>query len=130
VAHEIAVVVQQLVRADISGVLFTANPVTGSRAEMTGNFVYGLGDQLVSGEATGETFTLSRPKGRYEGPPALKRLARHLFKLRSNTDITLKLDDLSSITWVNYSIEQPKLGFDWEEKNYVLSAATQNHPGI
>ena len=48
-AHEMAVVVQRLVWADVSGVLFTADPVIGSRAYMTGNFVYGLGEQLVSG---------------------------------------------------------------------------------
>lgn len=80
-AHEIAVVVQQLVGADISGVLFTADPVSGSRTHMTGNYVYGLGDELVSGEAEPYTFTLARPKGQYEGPPELKRFARKLYKL-------------------------------------------------
>ncbi|HSR30996.1 MAG TPA: PEP/pyruvate-binding domain-containing protein, partial [Anaerolineae bacterium] len=85
-AHEMAIVVQRLVRADISGVLFTANPVTGSRAEMTGNFVYGFGEELVSGEAEPYTFTLERPKGDYHGPPALKRIARKLFKLASRLE--------------------------------------------
>ncbi|MFQ5812322.1 MAG: PEP/pyruvate-binding domain-containing protein [Anaerolineae bacterium] len=85
-AHEIAVVVQRLVRADVSGVLFTADPVTGRRTEMTGNFVRGLGDQLVSGEITGQAFTLKRGKGiwprtEYDGPPELKRFARKLHKL-------------------------------------------------
>jgi len=84
--HEIAVVVQRLVRADISGVLFTADPVTGNRTEMTGHFVHGLGDQLVSGETTGQAFTLKRgkgiwPKTEYDGPPELKRFARKLHKL-------------------------------------------------
>ena len=77
-AHQVAVVVQKLVRADISGVLFTADPVSGSRAHMAGNYVYGLGDALVSGETEAYSFTLSRPKGRYEGPPCLKRFARRL----------------------------------------------------
>jgi len=79
--HEIAVVVQQLVRADMSGVLFTADPVTGSRVAMTGNFVHGLGDQLVSGETTGEAFAINRPKGQYKGPADLKRYTRKLYKL-------------------------------------------------
>ena len=81
--HDMAVVVQQLVRADISGVLFTANPVSGSHAEMMGNFVYGFGEELVSGEAEPYTFTLTRPKGEYEGPEALKPHARKLYKLAS-----------------------------------------------
>jgi len=79
--HEIAVVVQRLVRADISGVLFTADPVSGSRMQMMGNYVYGLGDELVSGEVEPYTFTLARPKGRYTGPPDLRRHAARLFKL-------------------------------------------------
>ena len=80
-AHEMAVLVQRLARADISGVLFTADPVTGSRNEMMDNFVFGLGEGLVSGEVEPFTFTLKRPKGRYDGPAGLKRFARKLFTL-------------------------------------------------
>ncbi|MGD9049014.1 MAG: PEP/pyruvate-binding domain-containing protein, partial [Anaerolineae bacterium] len=78
---EMAVVVQCLVPAEMSGVLFTADPVTGSRNQMTGNYVHGLGEKLVSGQARPREFTLSRPRGRYEGPPELKPAARRLFKL-------------------------------------------------
>jgi phosphohistidine swiveling domain-containing protein len=81
--HDMAVVVQQLVRADISGVLFTADPVTGSHMRMTGNYVYGFGEELVSGEAEPYTFTMERPKGKYDGPPALRRFARKLYKMAS-----------------------------------------------
>ena len=76
-----AVVVQRLVRADLAGVLFTADPVSGDRARMVGNFVRGLGDRLVSGEADAEQFTLAQPHGRYTGPAALKPHARALFRL-------------------------------------------------
>jgi pyruvate,water dikinase len=80
-AHRIAVVVQRMVAADLAGVLFTADPVTGSHERMVGNFVEGLGEVLVSGEANAHAFTLSRPGGRYDGPAALKRHARALFRL-------------------------------------------------
>jgi phosphohistidine swiveling domain-containing protein len=89
-AHEIAVVVQRLIRADVSGVLFTADPVTGSRVHMTGNFVHGLGEKLVSGETDFHAFTLKRPKGQYDGPAELKRLARRLHKLGSRLEETLE----------------------------------------
>jgi phosphohistidine swiveling domain-containing protein len=79
--HEIAVVVQRLVRADISGVLFTADPVSGSRNEMTGNYVYGFGEELVSGEAEPYTFKFTRPKGEYQGHQELRAIARQLYKL-------------------------------------------------
>ncbi|MEM7112946.1 MAG: PEP/pyruvate-binding domain-containing protein [Chloroflexota bacterium] len=80
-SHQMAVVVQLLVRADYAGVLFTADPVTGSHSHMVGNFVQGLGEQLVSGEATPETFELARPSGRYEGAGALRKYGRSLYKL-------------------------------------------------
>ena len=86
VPHEVAVVVQRMVQANISGVVFTADPVTGSRAIMVGSFVHGLGDQLVAGEATGEAFTITRHRGQYEGPAELKRLAGPLYKLVSRVE--------------------------------------------
>lgn len=46
-----AVLIQRLVPADAAGVAFTANPVTGDR-EVLVSAVRGLGDRLVSGEAT------------------------------------------------------------------------------
>lgn len=79
-AH-MAVVVQLLVQADFAGVLFTADPVTGRHSHMVGNYVAGLGEQLVSGEATPETFTLARPKGQYDGGAAMRKYGRRLFKL-------------------------------------------------
>jgi phosphoenolpyruvate synthase/pyruvate phosphate dikinase len=78
--HEIAVVVQRLIRADFSGVLFTVDPVTGDLVRMTGNFVQGLGEALVSGQANARTFTLARPKGTYSEPAELKRLAGALYR--------------------------------------------------
>ncbi|GAB2863914.1 PEP/pyruvate-binding domain-containing protein [Lentzea nigeriaca] len=47
---EMAVVVQRMVPAEVSGVLFTADPLTG-RPEPVINAVRGLGEALVSGEA-------------------------------------------------------------------------------
>jgi len=78
--HAVAVVIQILVKAELSGVLFTADPITGSRADIVGNFVHGIGEILVSGEATPETFRLKRPKGAYEGPDELKRYADSFYK--------------------------------------------------
>ena len=90
-AHDMAVVVQQLVRADISGVLFTADPITGSRNVMTGNFIFGSGEELVSGRAKPYVFTLRRSAGlwrryAYDGPPELKRFAGKLYRLGSRLE--------------------------------------------
>jgi len=73
--------VATFLNADISGVLFTADLVTGSHMSMTGNEFLGFGEELVSGEAEPYTLTLERPKGRYDGPAELRRFARKLHKL-------------------------------------------------
>ncbi len=59
-----AVVVQQMVPAEVSGVLFTANPATGARDEMIVNASYGLGEAIVSGEVTPDSFILDRTNGK------------------------------------------------------------------
>src|SRR5215470_6403839 len=47
----VAVLVQRLVDADAAGVAYSANPITGDRAEAVVSAVLGLGERLVSGEA-------------------------------------------------------------------------------
>ncbi len=55
-----AVVIQRMVAAEVSGVLFTANPASGDREEMIVNASYGLGEAIVSGEVTPDTYVLDR----------------------------------------------------------------------
>jgi rifampicin phosphotransferase len=47
-----AVLVQRQVEATAAGVAFTANPVTGDRAEVVISALHGSGERLVSGQAT------------------------------------------------------------------------------
>jgi pyruvate,water dikinase len=58
-----AVVVQQMVEASASGVLFTCNPITYAKDEMVINAVVGLGEALVSGQVTPDTMTLDKSTG-------------------------------------------------------------------
>ena len=46
----LAVIVQQMVQSESSGVLFTANPLTGLRSEAVIDATFGLGEALVSGQ--------------------------------------------------------------------------------
>ncbi len=46
----LAVVVQEMVESEVSGVLFTANPMTGLRSEIVIDATFGLGEALVSGQ--------------------------------------------------------------------------------
>jgi pyruvate,water dikinase len=56
-----AVVVQRMVRADVSGVAFSVNPVTGSHQEVMINASWGLGEVVVSGLVTPDTFLVGKP---------------------------------------------------------------------
>ena len=77
--HEIAVVVQSLVDSQLSGVLFTVEPVSGKQT-MLGNYVYGFGDKLVSGEADALDFTFERPSGAYQGPKDLVPFGDEIYR--------------------------------------------------
>jgi pyruvate,water dikinase len=57
---QMAVLVQQLVRSDVSAVVFSANPVSGSRDEMMINSNWGLGESIVGGAATPDTFVVQK----------------------------------------------------------------------
>ncbi|MFZ3565963.1 rifamycin-inactivating phosphotransferase [Streptomyces sp. BH097] len=53
---DMAVVVQRMVRPEASGILFTADPVTGNRKVATVDAGFGLGEALVSGLVNPDVF--------------------------------------------------------------------------
>ncbi|MHA2122817.1 MAG: PEP/pyruvate-binding domain-containing protein [Promethearchaeota archaeon] len=55
-----AVVVQIMVPSDVSGILFTANPVNGERSEIIINSSFGLGEAVVGGQVTPDTYIVDR----------------------------------------------------------------------
>lgn len=54
----LAVVVQQMVASETSGVLFTANPLTGKRTEAVIDATFGLGKALVSGQVEPDQYVV------------------------------------------------------------------------
>ena len=61
-----AVIVQQLIPAEKAGVLFTANPRTGSTNELLVEANWGLGETVVSGMVQPDTLVLNRATGALE----------------------------------------------------------------
>lgn len=55
-----AVLIQDLVEARASGMVFTVNPVTGTKDEIIINAIPGLGEPLASGRLSGDVFVASR----------------------------------------------------------------------
>lgn len=71
----IAILVQAQVAADSAAVVFSANPVSRSLDEIVINATYGLGESIVSGTATPDTFVVRKDDlaiiGRTIGPKHL-----------------------------------------------------------
>ena len=54
-----AVVVQRMIDPAVVGVVFTANPITGTRTEMVIDAVRGLGDKVVDGAVISDHYRLT-----------------------------------------------------------------------
>lgn len=59
----LAVIVQRMVAAEASGVMFTADPVTGHRGRIVIDATRGLGEALVSGQVEPDHFVVHRATG-------------------------------------------------------------------
>lgn len=72
----LAVVVQQMIQAGTAGVLFTANPVTGTRTQTVIDASHGPGQAVVSGAVNPDQFVVETASGRIlqqppDGAPSL-----------------------------------------------------------
>lgn len=56
----LAVVVQRMIESEVSGVMFTAHPVTGAVDEIVVNATWGLGEAVVSGAVMPDELVMSR----------------------------------------------------------------------
>ena len=60
----LAVVVQELIDAEASGIVFTADPVTGDDTMIEINAAWGLGEAVVGGQVTPDAITVERASRR------------------------------------------------------------------
>ena len=56
----VAILIQRLVVADTSAVVFTADPVTGSRDHVVVNAAWGLGESIVGGAVTPDVYVVAK----------------------------------------------------------------------
>lgn len=56
----VAVVVQKMVQSDVSGICFTVHPVTQDRNQMVIEVGWGLGEAIVGGKITPDTYVVSK----------------------------------------------------------------------
>ncbi|HEX2851435.1 MAG TPA: phosphoenolpyruvate synthase [Acidimicrobiales bacterium] len=88
----IAVVVQQMVDSERSGVLFTADPSTNDRSRMVIEGAFGLGEVVVGGQVEPDTYVVEK-----SGPRLVSaRVGRKSFEIvrgDDGHDVHLDLDD-------------------------------------
>ncbi|HET7143371.1 MAG TPA: PEP/pyruvate-binding domain-containing protein [Anaerolineales bacterium] len=77
----LAVVVQEMVQSDVSGVLFTANPLTGLLSESVIDATFGLGEALVSGQVEPDHFVVDSISAEISG----KTLGAKKISMRGKT---------------------------------------------
>ncbi|PIU03567.1 phosphoenolpyruvate synthase [Candidatus Shapirobacteria bacterium CG08_land_8_20_14_0_20_39_18] len=56
----LAVPVQKMIQSDVSGVMFTVNPVTNAKNEMVIEAVWGLGEMIVQGQVTPDRYLINK----------------------------------------------------------------------
>ncbi len=75
-----AVIVQELLPAEVAGTLFTTNPVTGHMNETIIEASWGLGELVVSGQVTPDTYFIRTDQGL---PVITKKLISKKFRMLS-----------------------------------------------
>ena len=82
----IGVVIQEFVKPEFAGVLFTSDIITGKDDKFIGNYVHGEGEKLVSGVENAEEFKIGATSYSYEGnsefEPYAKTLRKYCLKIR------------------------------------------------
>jgi pyruvate,water dikinase len=76
---KLAVVVQHMIFPDISGIMFTADPVTGNRKIISIDASFGLGEALVSGFVSADLYQVKLDKLIH------KQIARKEVEIRANS---------------------------------------------
>jgi pyruvate,water dikinase len=113
---KMAVLVQEMAPAKISGVMFTANVVTNNTEEILINSTWGLGDALVSGEVVPDTFVLTKNppsviqrnlgEKEFTSKPELHNRAITDTPLEMRSEFSLDDQTLSYIAEVGMKIEE------------------------
>ncbi|GAA2095560.1 hypothetical protein GCM10009841_06760 [Microlunatus panaciterrae] len=70
----IAVVVQRLVAAEVAGIMFTADPVSGDPSRLHINAAFGLGEAVVGGQVTPDSYLVDAGTGRLTAKTVSEKL--------------------------------------------------------
>ncbi len=108
---KMAVIIQEMVPAAVAGVMFTADPLTNSRHHLRIEAVRGLGEQLVSGDVSGDVYVFKKNEPNVEliqksvSDPAQGQMIND-YDLRELAHTGMKIElfyeDYQDIEWAYY----------------------------
>lgn len=88
----VAVVVQKMIKSKVSGVMFTANPVTKDKGEIMIEAGWGLGELLVQGMITPDNFVLDKKTFRIKTSDVQTQETMLVFQDGKNKKISVPKD--------------------------------------
>ena len=108
----IAVPIQLMVQSDYSGIMFTVNPLTNSKEEVSIEAAFGLGQPVVSGEVTPDQYIVNKKSGKITS----RYLAKQTWQLTlaGNTPISKKYQQVQKLT-NKQIVELAQIGIKIEE---------------
>lgn len=148
-----AVIVQEMLPAEVAGVMFTANPVSNSRQEILIEAVRGLGEALVSGQVTGDSYVVAKEGVRIKS----KRISDERYGQLLPDEVIRELaltgikieqyyEDYQDVEWAYYKGElyylqtrpittladEEPYSFDWDKLTFIqreiLNHAFERYP--
>lgn len=101
----IAVVVQEMAPHEVSGVVFTTNPLSGSRDELLVNAAPGSGEALVGGEVVPDQWVARRPDGAVLSAEPARRAPPSPFARHAPVRMCLGSDSVRELALLALRIE-------------------------
>jgi len=112
----IAVPIQKMVQSDVSGIMFTINPVTNNKKELVIEAGWGLGETIVQGEITPDHYLVSKENLRITKRKVVAQ-SMQMTKAKNGKVMTKVPKDLQKIQKLNslQIIELAKIGIKIQE---------------
>jgi len=107
----VAVIVQKMIQPEVSGVCFTAHPVTKDKNHLIIETIQGLGELLVQGKATPNSYTVAKDKLKISEVNIVVKERRDLSEkqIRELTKLCLKVEGHYKVPQdIEWAIEKDK----------------------
>ena len=114
----VGVVIQKMVESDVSGVMFTANPVTNNLDEIIIEAIYGLGELIVQGAVTPENFIINKKTAEVVSNNPNRQAHMLVYKDGKNVELKVLADRLKESTLDEKNIKDLINAAESIEKHY------------